>query len=88
MVRGGGGHGHLPVHKVEGVRPVGAQLLYLSPYSPDCNPIEQLWSKLKGYLRSVAARTTESLVQAIAQGLSQITLDDVRHWFIHYCYCA
>ena len=83
---------NLPAHKVEGVRQaieaVGARLLYLSPYSPDFNPIEQLWSKLKGYLRSVEARTTEALHQAIAQGLRQITPDDVRHWFTHCCYCA
>lgn len=83
---------NLPAHKVDGVRQVieavGARLVYLSPYSPDFNPIENLWSKLKGYLRAVEARTPETLHEAIAQGLSLISLQDVRHWFTHCCYCA
>ena len=83
---------NLPAHKVDGVRQaleaVGARLLYLSPYSPDFNPIENLWSKLKGYLRAVEARTAEALHEAITQGLQLITLQDVRHWFTHCCYCT
>lgn len=83
---------NLPAHKVDGVRQaleaVGARLLYLSPYSPDFNPIENLWSKLKGYLRAIEARTSEALHEAIAQGLQRITQQDVRHWFTHCCYCA
>ena len=83
---------NLPAHKVEGVKQaieaVGARLLYLSPYSPDFNPIENLWSKLKGHLRAVEARTSEALHEEIAQGLSLITLQDVRNWFTHGCYCA
>jgi len=83
---------NLPAHKVEGVKQaieaVGARLLYLSPYSPDCNPIENRWSKLKGHLRAVEARTSEALHEEIAQGLSLITLQDVRNWFTHGCYCA
>ena len=83
---------NLPAHKVDGVcqaiEAVGARLLYLSPYSPDFNPIENLWSKLKGHLRAVAARTPEALHEAISQGLRLITLQDVRHWFTHCCYCA
>ncbi|NEQ47049.1 MAG: IS630 family transposase [Leptolyngbya sp. SIOISBB] len=83
---------NLPAHKVEGVKQaieaVGVRLLYLAPYSPDLNPIENLWSKLKGHLRAVEARTAEALHQAIAQGLSLITLQDVRNWFTHGCYCA
>jgi len=62
---------NLPAHKVDGVRQaieaVGARLIYLSPYSPDFNPIENLWSKLKGYLRSVEARTLGALHEAITQ---------------------
>ena len=83
---------NLPAHKVEGVRQaieaVGAQLVYLSPYSPDFNPIENLWSKLKGHLRAVEARSQDALHEAIAQGLNLITLKDVRNWFTHCCYCA
>jgi transposase len=64
---------NLPAHKVDGVRQaleaVGARLLYLSPYSPDFNPIENLWSKLKGYLRAVEARTAEALHEALAKPL-------------------
>ena len=72
----------------QAIEAVGARLLYLAPYSPDFNPIENLWSKLKGHLRAVEARTAEALHQAIAQGLSLITLQDVRNWFTHGCYCA
>lgn len=83
---------NLPAHKVAGVtaaiEAVGAQVIYLSPYSPDFNPIENLWSKLKEFLRGAEARTAETLHQAIAQGLGQITLDDVRSWFTHACYCT
>ena len=83
---------NLPAHQVEGVKPaieaVGARLLYLSPYSPDFNPIENLWSKLKGHLRAVEARTSQALHEEIAQGLSLITLQDVQNWFTHGCYCA
>jgi transposase len=83
---------NLPAHKVDGVKQaieaVGARLIYLSPYSPDFNPMENLWSKLKGHVRAVEARTSEALHEAIAQGLSLITLQDVRHWFTHAYYCA
>lgn len=83
---------NLPAHKVQGVKEaiakVGARLVYLSPYSPDFNPIEHLWSKLKSYLRSLEARTRETLHNAIFDGLQLITLEDVRNWFAHCCYCT
>lgn len=83
---------NLPAHKVDGVmeaiQAVGASVVYLSPYSPDFNPIENLWSKLKAHLRSVAARTRETLNDAVRDGLNLITLEDVRHWFTHCCYCT
>jgi transposase len=63
------------------------RLVYLSPYSPEFNPIEHLWSKLKGFLRAVEARTVETLHQAVALGLAEIGLEDVRNWFAHCCYC-
>lgn len=73
---------NLPAHQVKGVREkiesVGAYLLYLSPYSPDFNPIENCWSKLKAYLRSVAARSREALEEAISLGLDLITKQDIR----------
>lgn len=65
---------NLPVHKVAGVREAiekaGAKLLYLPPYSPDLNPIEQAFSKLKNILRSVAARTSRALRRAIKKALA------------------
>jgi transposase len=79
---------NLRAHKVAGIREaieqVGAQLLYLPPYSPDLAPIEACWSKLKTALRTAKARTREALEQAIAQALTTITASDARSWF-HHC---
>jgi transposase len=76
---------NLQPHKAAGVREAieaaGAQVLYLPPYSPDFNPIENLWSKLKTYLRSAAARTFDDLCDAIGQGLKTITTTDCRGFF-------
>jgi len=76
---------NLSAHKAEGVREsieaVGATVLYLPPYSPDLNPIEKAWAKLKQLLRSTKARTTEALEQAIAQLLPNITSQDALAWF-------
>ncbi len=65
---------------------VGARLIYLSPYSPDFNPIEQWWSKLKTYLRQVKAQTREALEAAICHNIDQVSCKDLRHWFTHCCY--
>ena len=74
-------------HKVEGVRArieaAGASLLYLPPYSPDLNPIEKAWSKLKQILRSAKARTKEALEKAIADAIRMITPDNAKAWFNH-----
>jgi len=76
---------NLSSHKVKGVRErieaAGAELLYLPPYSPDLNPIEKPWSKLKLLLRSAKARTREILDQAITELLPQITPDNAQAWF-------
>lgn len=76
---------NLSAHKVEGVRQrieaCGASLLYLPPYSPDLNPIEKAWSKLKGALRATAARTADHLHNAIAELLPTITPHDAKAWF-------
>ena len=68
---------NLPAHKVKGVRErieaVGAELLYLPPYSPDLNPLEKAWSKLKILLRSAQARTQQALDEAISELLPQLT---------------
>ena len=81
---------NLAAHKVTGVRALieatGARLLYLPPYSPDFNPIEQAWSKIKQYLRSAKARTIEALDQAIAEALAAITPENAAAWFSHCNY--
>jgi transposase len=59
----------------------GCTLRFLPPYSPDFNPIEWAFGKLKTWLRQAAARTTETLDAAIAEGLDQITATDARGWF-------
>jgi transposase len=76
---------NLSSHKVQGVRErieaAGAQLLYLPPYSPDLNPIEKAWAKLKQLLRAAKARTKDALDQAIAELLPMLTAEDARAWF-------
>ena len=68
----------LSSHKVAGVKAAiekaGARLRYLPPYSPDLNPIEQFFAKLKALLRKAAARTLEALIDAIADALTKFTL--------------
>jgi len=59
----------------------GAQALFLPAYSPDLNPIEKMWSKVKNHLRSAAARTAEELQQAIAAALAKVTPQDAAGWF-------
>ena len=68
---------------------VGAQVVFLPAYSPDLNPIEKMWSKVKWLLRSAQARTPADLVQAISQALSQISAKDALGWFVScgYSFC-
>lgn len=66
----------------------GCRLLFLPPYSPDFNPIEQAWSKLKTLLRGAAARTREVLEAALRTFLDQITAADARGWFAHAGYAT
>ncbi len=77
-------------HKVDGIREaieaVGARLVYLPPYSPDFNPIENCWSKVKEFLRTQAARTYEALDQAITEAFNSVTTKDLIGWFSHCCY--
>jgi len=81
---------NLAAHKVEGVRELiescGAQLLYLPPYSPDFNPVEQAWSKLKQLLRGVKARLLEILEPALTKAIAAISRDDARAFFRHCGY--
>lgn len=66
---------------LELLRRVGAKAVFLPAYSPDLNPIEKMWSKVKNALRSAEARTPEDLNTAIADALAQVTPQDARHWF-------
>jgi transposase len=81
---------NLQVHKAEAVRQrieaCGCRLVFLPRYSPDFNPIEGAFSKLKTFLRRVQARTREALEMAIGAGLRTITAQDARGWFNHYGY--
>lgn len=76
---------NLGAHKVEGVREAieaaGAELQYLPPYSPDLNPIEKCWSKIKGALRAAAARTREALDDAISSAIAAVSAQDAERWF-------
>lgn len=76
---------NLPSHKVSGVREAieaaGARLLFLPPYSPDFNPIEMAFSKLKALLRKAAARTIDELWDTIAACLSAFTPNECRNYF-------
>jgi len=58
-----------------------AGYLFLPAYSPDFNPIEKMWSKVKQILRSLQARTQEELFDAVAKALSMVTADDAQGWF-------
>ena len=69
------------------IKAVGAEVKFLPPYSPDFNPIEPMWSKVKNDLRSAQARTQETLWSAIAQALVRVTPDDARGWFNHCLVC-
>ena len=76
---------NLSSHKVDGVRKrietCQAELLYLPPYSPDLNPIEKAWSKLKQILRQAKARTVDALDQTITIALPEISPANAQAWF-------
>ena len=67
----------------------GAQVLFLPAYSPDLNPIEKMWSKVKSLLRGAEARTAPDLIAAIGQALAKVTAQDALGWFAScgYCFC-
>jgi len=70
----------------EAVEARGARLVFLPPYSPDLNPIERCWSKLKTALRAAKARTREALEEAIKQAIATVNESDARAWFKHCGY--
>ncbi len=70
------------------INQAGARLIYLPPYSPEFSPIENCWSKIKTFLRSLAARSYPDLAQAIEAAFKKVSLKDIRNWFTHCCYCT
>jgi transposase len=83
---------NLATHKIRGVRDalaaVGARLLYLPPYSPDFNPIEPMWSKIKPTLRSHAPRTEEDLLRAAKTAFQSISSADCQGFFFSARYAT
>ena len=81
---------NLSAHKNPQVRTLieqtGAQLLYLPPYSPDFNPIEQCWAKIKECLRAAKARLFDALDEAVAAAIATITPENSAAWFYHCGY--
>jgi transposase len=79
---------NLTAHKgaevAEALRTLGAQLHYLPPYSPDYNPMEWAWSKIKTLLRGIGARTYRKLYRSLHTTLAQVTAQDAEAWF-KYC---
>jgi len=82
---------NLGAHRTRRVRELiearGCELLYLPPYSPDFNPIEEAFSKVKHILRKIGARTKEALIGAIGRALGTVSAQDVRGFFAHCGYC-
>jgi transposase len=81
---------NLSVHKSavarEAIEARGAEVLDLAPYSPDLNPIEKMWSKIKAIVRSAKARTREDLHQALTKAFAAVTAKDAKAWFAHCGY--
>ena len=78
-------------HHVKAVREVleekGMKVLYLPPYSPDLNPIEKMWSKMKALLRGWKVRSLDLLPDAVRMALDSVSQLDCRRWFVASAYC-
>ncbi len=83
---------NLPAHQVEEVKPliesVGASVLYLSPYSPEFNPIEHWWSQLKAFLKQFSPKTASGVDGLIKIALELINPEHFKNWFTNCCYCT
>jgi transposase len=81
---------NLAAHKVKGVRDAieaaGATVRYLPPYSPELNPIEKLWSKLKDFVRRCRTDTREAFDNAVARAMDAVTASDLAGWYRHCGY--
>ena len=78
---------NLSIHKVSGVAETiaaaGARVLYLPAYSPDFNPIEECWSKVKAFIRSLAPDTPRTFIRALRAALNAVSTYDIAGWFDH-----
>ena len=83
---------NLSAHKQEEIEDVieakGAFVIFLPPYSPDLNPIENCWSKIKTILRSLKPRTLDELLDALTVAFKSVTITDIIGWFRHCGYQA
>ena len=79
---------HKDTEALDLIRTAGAEVWFLPPYSPDLNPIEKMWSKIKEFLRNAKARTFDTLLAAIADALKTITAQDAQGWFVSCGYTA
>jgi putative transposase len=83
---------NLPAHKVEEIKPliesVGASVLYLSPYSPEFNPIEHWWSQLKAFLKQFSPTTASGVDGLIKIALELLNPEHLKNWFTNCCYCT
>ncbi|XGV94380.1 MAG: transposase (plasmid) [Leptolyngbya sp. BL-A-14] len=83
---------NLKAHKVEGIEQmieaVGARVVYLSPYSPEFNPIEHLWWQLKSFIRRFVPKSVETITKLLQLGVSLCSSRDLRNYFAHCCYCT
>lgn len=77
---------HKSAAAVEAIEAVGAKVVYLPPYSPDLNPIENIFAKVKQLIRGLKPRSLKSIVQAVKQVLPKITIDDLLTTFLHCGY--
>jgi transposase len=77
---------HKQTAVLQAVAACGAQVVFLPPYSPDLNPIELCWSKVKQALRTAGAKTVETLIDALAVALRSVSASDILHWMRHCGY--
>ena len=83
---------NLPAHKnaavAAAIEAAGCRLVYLPPYSPDLNPIEPMWSKVKAFVCAAASRTFDTLVDAVGDAMRRVTAEDCEGYFEHCGYDA
>ncbi len=83
---------HLKVHKVKGIEEilesVGAKVMYLSPYSPEFNPIEHLWWELKAFIRRFVPKNLEAVTKLLELGIKLCSSKQIKNYFTHCCYCT